>query len=126
MASDCSRRDLLKWTVGIAGAMALSRSAGRPDTSHASSRDWHDTRFLRLAPTTRSADGRVVLQSKAGVPYELNETGVFLWRLCNGERTGRMLAERLGEHAGIKPALAMHDTQVFLGDLCAAGLLRSA
>lgn len=58
--------------------------------------------------------------------YTLNDTGTFLWELCNGQRTVAELVQALVESFDVPPGDAWTDAEKVLEDLRNEGLLREA
>lgn len=68
-------------------------------------------------------DGLVLYEPVAGTVFLLNRTGVEIWSLCDGTRTGREIARHLATAYGIDPREAVGDVEELLVNLAGAGLL---
>jgi hypothetical protein len=49
--------------------------------------------------------------------HELNDTGSFLWKNIDGQRSAAELAELLAESYEVTPDVALNDTQALLEEM---------
>ncbi len=89
--------------------------------------DWRTIRWRARGATVCLDDaGGCQLRAESGAIYGTNGSGVLLWRLCNGSRTGAELVDALRAHGRIRPEQATADTVAFLELLADEGLLERA
>lgn len=72
-----------------------------------------------IVPVSGSAD-------TVGAVYTLNEVGSFVWRLIDGRRSVREIAEAVGSEYAVKPDQAAHDVDELVTLLEAKGLVGPA
>ena len=72
-----------------------------------------------IVPVSGSADN-------VGAVYTLNEVGSFVWRLIDGRRSVREIAEAVGSEFAVAPDLAAHDVDELVTLLEAKGLIGPA
>lgn len=56
--------------------------------------------------------------------YEINEVGVSIWGLCDGEHTLEQMAEAVGQEYAIAYSTALTDCREFIETLSEQGLLQ--
>lgn len=85
-----------------------------------------DDRPERRFATWTFLDGGIAHVEEYAAKFELNETGTFLWLLCDGSRTAGELADELAAAFAVDEGRALHDTSEFLVWLRQARLLEPA
>ena len=90
----------------------------------------HWTRTLEWTPPRRRPladrvfDGEAVLyDAVTGQTHRLNQTALFVWRACDGERTTVAIARMLTEHYDVRFETAIEDVEQILAALAQADLL---
>jgi len=75
----------------------------------------------------REIDGEtVIISPNDSVMHELNDTGSFLWKNIDGEKSAAELAELLVENYEVTPDIALSDTQALLEEMSSRKLLVTA
>jgi hypothetical protein len=72
-----------------------------------------------IVPVSGSADGVDAI-------YTLNEVGSFVWRLIDGRRSARAIAEAVSAEYDVDPGRAARDVDDLLATLEASGLVEAA
>jgi cytidylate kinase len=62
--------------------------------------------------------------TRYNVTYEIDETGLSIWELCDGSHTVDEIAQAISQEYDISFDQARADCQEFLEDLAAKGLLQ--
>lgn len=62
--------------------------------------------------------------TRYNVTYEIDETGLSIWELCDGSHTVEEIAQALTQEYDVAIDQARADCQEFLEDLTAKGLLQ--
>lgn len=65
----------------------------------------------------------VIISPSESVMHELNDTGSFIWKQIDGQRSAQEIAELLAASYDVKPETALADTQSLLDELCNRHLL---
>lgn len=107
------RRRFLLGGAGLLGVIGAGVAVGG---------DWRARVFRARARPRRLADGRVVFVARAGA-FELNESGRWLWRLCDGRHDGAALVDALVRRTGVDERRAAADVAAFLQQMLRAGLV---
>ena len=68
-------------------------------------------------------DDTVIISPDDSMMHELNDTGSFLWKNIDGERSAAELAELLFENYAVTLATALADTQALLDEMSSRRLL---
>ncbi|MEE8410201.1 MAG: PqqD family protein [Myxococcota bacterium] len=119
------RRLLLSGLMAAPGAVAAA-SVMRIACNYGAD-DWRTIRWRARGATVCLDDtGEYELRADGGATYGTNGSGVLLWRLCDGSRTGAELVDALSAHGRIRSEQAIADTAAFLKLLADEGLLERA
>jgi len=62
-------------------------------------------------------EATVIISPTDSVMHELNDTGSFLWKNIDGQRSAAQLAELLAESYEVTPDVALNDTQALLEEM---------
>lgn len=62
-------------------------------------------------------EATVIISPTDSVMHELNDTGSFLWKNIDGQRSAAELAELLAESYEVTPDVALNDTQALLEEM---------
>ncbi len=62
--------------------------------------------------------------TRYNMTYEVDETGLSIWELCDGTHTVEDIAEAVSKEYDVPYDQAQADCQEFLGELTAKGLLQ--
>jgi hypothetical protein len=65
----------------------------------------------------------VIISPSDSVMHELNDTGSFLWKNIDGQRSAAELAGLLAESYEVAPDVALADTQALLEEMSSRKLL---
>jgi hypothetical protein len=68
-------------------------------------------------------EATVIISPTDSVMHELNDTGSFLWKNIDGQRSAAELAELLAESYEVTPDVALNDTQALLEEMCTRKLV---
>ena len=68
----------------------------------------------------------VLLDLNTGLYFSLNSVGSFVWRLLDGSRTARDIAEHLSANYDVDPDTAARDTEELIRDLLDQRLIQTA
>jgi hypothetical protein len=68
-------------------------------------------------------DETVIISPTESVMHELNETGSFLWKNIDGQRSAAELAAMLAAEYEVTPGAALADTEALLQQLASSKLL---
>lgn len=72
----------------------------------------------------RELDGEaVLLNSKAGCSYNLNQVGTFIWKMLDGSHTPEHIASAICEMYEVEYDQALSDVKVIIAELSANELL---
>jgi hypothetical protein len=69
------------------------------------------------------AEATVIISPTDSVMHELNDTGSFLWKNIDGQRSAAELAELLAESYEVAPDVALSDTQALLEEMSSRKLV---
>lgn len=89
---------------------------------HSHSQSWR----AQQAGVLEKGTGVYRLRCDNGAVYETNETGLFLWRLCDGEHTAAGMAKALSDATGAPRGRALRDVQRFVSAMAREGLVSRA
>ncbi|HEY6263462.1 MAG TPA: PqqD family protein [Candidatus Acidoferrum sp.] len=68
-------------------------------------------------------EATVIISPTDSVMHELNDTGSFLWKNIDGQRSAAELAELLAESYEVTPDVALNDTQALLEEMATRKLV---
>jgi hypothetical protein len=68
-------------------------------------------------------EATVIISPTDSVMHELNDTGSFLWKNIDGQRSAAKLAELLAESYEVAPDVALSDTQALLEEMSSRKLV---
>lgn len=68
----------------------------------------------------------VIISPNESVMHELNDTGSFIWKHIDGQRTAEEIAALLAGAFEVEPGVALADTHELMKQLCAKQLLLPA
>jgi hypothetical protein len=68
-------------------------------------------------------EATVIISPTDSVMHELNDTGSFLWKNIDGQRSAAELAELLAESYEVAPDVALSDTQALLEEMSSRKLV---
>ncbi len=68
-------------------------------------------------------DETVIISPQDSVMHELNNTGSFLWKNIDGEKSAAELAELLAANYEVTPDIALSDTQALLEEMSSRKLV---
>jgi hypothetical protein len=68
-------------------------------------------------------EATVIISPTDSVMHELNDTGSFLWKNIDGQRSAAELAELLVESYEVAPDVALSDTQALLEEMSSRKLV---
>ena len=68
-------------------------------------------------------DETVIISPQDSVMHELNNTGSFVWKNIDGEKSAAELAELLAANYEVTPDIALSDTQALLEEMSSRKLV---
>lgn len=68
-------------------------------------------------------EATVIISPSDSVMHELNDTGSFLWKNIDGQRSAAELAGLLAENYEVTPDVALTDTQALLEEMSSRKLV---
>jgi len=68
-------------------------------------------------------DETVIISPQDSVMHELNNTGSFLWKNIDGDKSAAELAELLAANYEVTPDIALSDTQALLEEMSSRKLV---
>ena len=67
-------------------------------------------------------DGIVLLQSRAGMAHELNDTAAEIWRQISGEKSIEQISAEISAEFAVDQSDTLSDTTDFINELVEKGL----
>lgn len=122
LPTDTSRRRFL----GTSLQALLVAGFAAPTSRNALVANWQKQRWLICgAKLCDGGKGSYHLVCPSGTAYRINQTGLALWGLCDGQRTGEHIVQAFRATHGISQARAQKDVRAFLQTMMKEGLVKT-